>query len=199
MKALIKRASFSILLIVFAPFAVFADLMDSRRALLNGQFSEALEFAHDIEDTHPVDATLISARLLLATAQRHQGKDFYAELNFRRALDIADTPTDRCIARDALRYVRDTRDWNYTLFLGVAPTSIIRRQSGAFLTFHPNYSIFNQQSKPIESKTGTLLSGSIARNFRCPNGEKLVFSYAQTARGYNDAGFNRDSRSLKVT
>ena len=70
MKALIKRASFSILLIVFAPFAALADLMDARRALLNGQFSEALEFAHD----------------------------------------IADTPTDRRIARDALRYVRDTRD-----------------------------------------------------------------------------------------
>ena len=37
MKALIKRASFSILLIVFAPFAALADLMDAQRALLNGQ------------------------------------------------------------------------------------------------------------------------------------------------------------------
>ena len=228
MKALIKRASLSILLMVSAPFAALADLIDAQRALLNGQFSEALEFAHDIADTQPVDAALISARalielgdpkeaeryaafavrvapksfsarLLLATAQRHQGKDFYAELNFRRALDIADTPTDRRIARDALRYVRDTKDWNYTLFLGVAPTSNIHRQSGEFLTFHPNYSIFNQQSKPIESKTGTLLSGSIARNFRFPNGEKVVLSYAQTARRYEDSGFNRDSRSLKVT
>lgn len=45
MKALIKRASFSILLIVFAPFAALADLIDAQRALLNGQFSEALEFA----------------------------------------------------------------------------------------------------------------------------------------------------------
>lgn len=45
MKALIKRASFSILLIVFAPFAGLADLIDAQRALLNGQFSEALEFA----------------------------------------------------------------------------------------------------------------------------------------------------------
>ena len=46
MKALIKRASFNILLIVFAPFAALADLIDAQRALLNGQFSEALEFAH---------------------------------------------------------------------------------------------------------------------------------------------------------
>ena len=130
MKALIKRASLSILMIVFVPFVAFANLSDSQRALLNGQFSEALEFAHEIADTHPVDAALISARalielgdpkeaeryaafavrvtpksfsarLLLATAQRHQGKDFYAELNFRRALDNADTPTDRRIARIA--------------------------------------------------------------------------------------------------
>ena len=163
MKALIKRASLCILLMVSAT-SVFADLIDAQRALLNGQFSKALEFAHDIADAHPVDAALISARalielgnpkeaeryaafavrvapksfsarLLLATAQRHQGKDFYAELNFRRALDIADTPTDR----------------------------------------------------------------RIARNFRFPNGEQLVFSYAQTARRYDDAGFNRDTRSLKVT
>lgn len=228
MKALIKRASFCILLMVSAPFSALADLIDAQRALLNGQFSEALEFAHDIADTQPVDAALISARalielgnpkeaeryaafavcvapksfsarLLLATAQRHQGKDFYAELNFRPALDIAVTPTDRRIARDALRYVRDTKGWNYKLFLGVAPTSNIHRQSGEFLTFHPNYSIFNQQSKPTESKTGTLLSGSIARNSRFSNGGKLVFSYAQTARRYDEAGFNRDSRSLKMT
>ena len=45
MKALIKRASFSILLIVFASFAALAELIDAQRALLNGQFSEALEFA----------------------------------------------------------------------------------------------------------------------------------------------------------
>ena len=65
MKALIKRASLSILLIVFAPFAALADLIDAQRALLNGQFSEALEFAHEIAETHPVDAALISARALI--------------------------------------------------------------------------------------------------------------------------------------
>jgi hypothetical protein len=45
MTALIKRASFSTLLIMSAPFAAFADLIDVQQALLNGQFSEALEFA----------------------------------------------------------------------------------------------------------------------------------------------------------
>jgi Flp pilus assembly protein TadD len=65
MKALIKRASFSIFLIVSAPFSAFADLIDAQRALLNGQFSKALEFSHDIADTHPVDAALISARALI--------------------------------------------------------------------------------------------------------------------------------------
>lgn len=64
MKALIKRASLSIWLMVSATSA-FADLIDAQRALLNGQFSEAVEFAHDIADNHPVDAALISARALI--------------------------------------------------------------------------------------------------------------------------------------
>lgn len=65
MKALIKHASLSILMIVFAPCVAFTDLIDAQQALLNGQFSEALEFAHDIADTHPVDVALISARALI--------------------------------------------------------------------------------------------------------------------------------------
>ena len=64
MKALIKRASLCVLLMVSATSAL-ADLIDAQRALLNGQFSKALEFAHDIADTHPVDAALISARALI--------------------------------------------------------------------------------------------------------------------------------------
>ena len=56
MKALIKHASLSNLLTVCAPFAALADLIDAQRALLNGQFSEALEFAHEIADTRAVDA-----------------------------------------------------------------------------------------------------------------------------------------------
>jgi Flp pilus assembly protein TadD len=87
------------------PFVTLADLIDAQRMLLNGQFSDALEFAHDIADTHPVDAALISAhaliefgnpkeaesyaafavrvapksfsaRLLMATAQRHSTSKF---------------------------------------------------------------------------------------------------------------------------
>ena len=87
------------------PFATLADLIDAQRVLLNGQFSDALEFAHDIADTHPVDAARIiaraqiefgnpkkaeryaafavrvapksfSARLLMATAQRHSTSKF---------------------------------------------------------------------------------------------------------------------------
>ena len=103
------------------------------------------------------------------------------ELNFRRALDIADTPTDRRIARDALRYLRDTKDWNYTLFLGVAPTSNIHRQSGEFLTFHPNCSIFNQQSKPIESKTGRAFGLDFANN---PSSIKVFYRGNDRIRKY---------------
>ena len=46
MKALIKRTSLCIFLMVSAPFAALADLIDAQRALLNGQFSEALELSH---------------------------------------------------------------------------------------------------------------------------------------------------------
>ena len=45
MKALIKRASLCVLLMVSATSAL-ADLIDARRALLDRQFSKALEFAH---------------------------------------------------------------------------------------------------------------------------------------------------------
>ena len=51
MKALIKPAGLCILLMVSATSA-FADLIDAQRGLLNGQFSKALEFAHDIADAH---------------------------------------------------------------------------------------------------------------------------------------------------
>ena len=61
---------------MFAPFAALEDLIDAQWVLLNGQFSDALEFARDIADTHPVDAALISARLLAATAQRHSTSKF---------------------------------------------------------------------------------------------------------------------------
>ena len=95
------------------PFATLTDLIDAQRVLLNGQFSDALEFAHDIADTHLVDATLISAhaliefgntkeaeryaaftvrvapksfsaRLIMATAQRHSTSKF----SLRRSLGL---------------------------------------------------------------------------------------------------------------
>ena len=78
MKALIKRASFSILLIMSAPFAAIADLIDAQWALLNGQFSEALEFAHDIADTRPVDAALISARALIELGNPKEAERYAA-------------------------------------------------------------------------------------------------------------------------
>jgi hypothetical protein len=43
------------LLIVFAPFAALEDLIEAQWVLLNGQFFDALAFARDIADTHPVE------------------------------------------------------------------------------------------------------------------------------------------------
>ena len=46
--------------------------------LLNGQFSDALEFARDIADTHPVDATLISARALIEFGNTKEAERYAA-------------------------------------------------------------------------------------------------------------------------
>jgi len=66
------------LLIVFAPFAELEDLIDAQWVLLNGQFSDALEFARDIADTHPVDAALISARDLIEFGNTKEAERYAA-------------------------------------------------------------------------------------------------------------------------
>ncbi len=63
---------------MFAPFAALADLIDAQRVLLNGQFSDALEFARDIADTHPVDAALISARALIEFGNTKEAERYAA-------------------------------------------------------------------------------------------------------------------------
>lgn len=223
MKAFIKRGCLGILFLIFSTSITVADLRDAQIAILSQQYDLALSEAAKIAKSHPIDAALISARasielgnpaqgvkyaafavkaapksfsarLLLATAQRHQGKNLFAELNFRRALDIAQTPVDRRIARDALRYVRDVKNWNYTAFLRVAPTSNIHRQSGEPMKVNlklPGMRDFLYfPSKSVESKTGTLILGSLRRNFRFPSGEKLVIGYSQTERRYPEQEFN---------
>ena len=118
MKAFIKRGCLGILFFIFSTSITVADLRDAQIAILSQQYDLALSEAAKIAKSHPIDAALISARasielgnpaqgekyaafavkaapksfsarLLLATAQRHQGKNLFAELNFRRALDIA--------------------------------------------------------------------------------------------------------------
>ncbi|MEK9705455.1 MAG: hypothetical protein VW233_05605 [Paracoccaceae bacterium] len=60
------------------PFATIEDLIDAQRVLLNVQFSDALEFARDIADTHPVDATLISARALIEFGNTKEAERYAA-------------------------------------------------------------------------------------------------------------------------
>ena len=63
---------------MFAPFAVLEHLIDAQWMLLNGQFSDALEFARDIADTHPVDAALISARALIEFGNTKEAERYAA-------------------------------------------------------------------------------------------------------------------------
>ena len=63
---------------MFAPFAVLEDLIDAQWVLLHGQFSDVLEFARDIADTHPVDAALISARALIEFGNTKEAERYAA-------------------------------------------------------------------------------------------------------------------------
>jgi len=50
-----------------------------------------------------------AARILTATALRQQGKNFESEIQFRRALDVADTDAERQMARQSMRIVENTK------------------------------------------------------------------------------------------
>ena len=63
---------------MFALFAALEDLIDAQWVLLNGQFSDALEFARDIADTHPFDAALISARALIEFGNTKESERYAA-------------------------------------------------------------------------------------------------------------------------
>ena len=58
---------------------------------------------------------------LTATALRQQGKNFESEIQFRRALDVADTDAERQMARQSMRIVENTKKWSGNLTLGIAP------------------------------------------------------------------------------
>ena len=63
---------------MFAPFAGLEDLIDAQWVLLSGQFSDALEFARDIADTHLVDAALISAHALIEFGNTKEAERYAA-------------------------------------------------------------------------------------------------------------------------
>ncbi len=52
-----------------------------------------------------------AARILTATALRQHGKNFESEIQFRRALDVADTDAARHLARQSMRIAANTKKW----------------------------------------------------------------------------------------
>ena len=138
----------------------FADLRQAQAALASKDFASAINLAQTYYKQSPYDAALImarslievgqpalaeryarfavdmvpnsfAARILTATALRQQGKNFESEIQFRRALDVADTDAERQMARQSMRIVENTKKWSGNLTLGIAPTTNVGKVSSA--------------------------------------------------------------------
>ena len=125
---------------------------EARQAFLQKQYAQALQLAVAAQAEAPYDASLLiarvlldvgqpkvaeiaarqamklepksfTARFLLGTSLRHQGKKIKTEFHLRRALDLASNDRERGLARKAMGYVQRTRDWDTKLTLGIAPTT----------------------------------------------------------------------------
>jgi len=78
MKALIKRVCIGIFLFLTSTLGAFADLADAHRALLTGQYAQAITYAREINDRHPVDAALITARALIELGKPAEAEQYAA-------------------------------------------------------------------------------------------------------------------------
>ncbi|MGV6840148.1 MAG: tetratricopeptide repeat protein [Planktomarina sp.] len=130
-----------------ASFSYAATLPDAQRALMTGQYPQAIVMAQEIEGQYPVDAALIRSRsylelgqieqakayanlaiqmvpdaaqprVLLAMAYMREGKLRRADLTLRRALDLAQSPQERAGITQILRQLN--KDIRFKLSGGFA-------------------------------------------------------------------------------
>jgi len=140
-----------------------------------------------------------AARILTATALRQQGKNFESEIQFRRALDVADTDAERQMARQSMRIVVNTKKWSGNLTLGIAPTTNVGKVSSAkrlgtvFDDFLQN---FTREEKP-ETATGVLYGATIMRHFRGPANANLSLSLGQVRREYKATENNSTTTTFR--
>ncbi len=173
-----------------------AALIMARSLIEIGQPVEAQKFAEFAIDRVP---NSFAGRILLATALRHQKKNLASELQFRRALDVADTDAERNIARKSMRAVEGSKKWSGSLSFGIAPTTNVAKVSTAnrigtvFDDFLQN---FTRNEKP-EDATGIFYGATIARNFRGPAGASMTFSVGQKRREYEASENNSKTTTLR--
>ena len=142
-----------------------------------------------------------AARILTATALRQQGKNFESEIQFRRALDVADTDAERQMARQSMRIVVNTKKWSGNLTLGIAPTTNVGKVSSAkrlgtvFDDFLQN---FTREEKP-ETATGVLYGATIMRHFRGPANANLNLSLGQVRREYKATENNSTTTTFRFS
>lgn len=216
--------------LALAPVASTADIAAAQNALLARDYATAIELAKTSHSSAPYDAALVTARayielgqpdkaiefahyairlvpnsfagrMLLATAQRNSGQTIASEIQFRRALDVADTENERAIARGAMRLVENTKRWSGSLSFGIAPTTNVTKSSSSERTGTTfDYLLDNGYTvtSSVSSATGVFYGATVTRHFRGPAGAGLEFSLGQVRREYKDTDNNSTTTTFSA-
>lgn len=157
---LLKIIGFWLMFSLWGVVPAWANLADARAALKAGDYAQASVLAQGIVQTHPYDAAMITARSQMElgryeaalTAARQaqvtrpsdsaaraleglillrQGKPGLAMLSLRRALDLAQTPEQKFIARNLIRQAKAARVWQVQGGIGLTPSSNLNKATTA--------------------------------------------------------------------
>lgn len=204
----------------------FAGLKEAQTALVQKNYTLAIQEARSIRGTHPVDAILIearslleleqpakaealirplvnaspkfyAARMLLGSALMAQGKKISGEFQYRRALDVAKNDKEAKMARQVLRNVQSRRSFSLNGTFGLVPsTNVGKATTNETVKLTFGESIIT--SDKAQSGTGVHGSISVARNIFLENGYKLSLGVSGYERRYKNEQFNQNSRSFSI-
>ena len=204
----------------------FADLKTAQDALKTGNFPLALNEAQKIKRSHPVDAALItarslielgrpqdaervirplvdqvpkffSARMLLGAALMAQDKTLEAEIQYRRALDVAQQPREENMARSVLRNIQSRRSFTLNGMFSLAPsTNVGNNTNNETVTL--TYGEAEITSSKANSGIGVLGSLTIDRNFYRKDGYKVSVGVGAFEKRYKDTAYNLGARSFNI-
>lgn len=101
-----------------------AALIQARAGFETGAWDLALKAA---ETAVSIDASSYDARIFLGAILERSGRKTLAQLHFRRAFDLAETPSQRLVAADAVRRTQSSRSFRLSGQFGLAPSTNINR------------------------------------------------------------------------